>query len=149
MSHQTQGVPIHKRVIGRNEYISLPQLGLYNINAKIDTGAYSCALHCDNIALNEDDTVAFDLCDSTGGIRRLTCNVASVRDVRSSNGIRQERVFIETPLHVGNMAFVAEVSLTNRASMTYMMLVGSAFLSGRFVVDVALRHVMGRMEVGA
>ncbi len=149
MLYPSKGALIQKRLIGRNEYVSLPVLGLYNIDAKVDTGAYSCALHCDDIVLNEDGTVSFDLADTSGGMRRLTCKVAEKRHVRSSNGMRQERVFIRTPMLLGGIKYDVEISLANRAKMTYEMLVGSAFLSGRFIVDVETRHVMGRMEVHA
>jgi len=66
--------------------------------------------------------------------------VHEIRNVKSSNGTVQKRIFIQTLLQVGEVRYLAEVSLTDRAGMSYPMLVGRRFLDGRFLVDVSLRY---------
>lgn len=53
---------IEKRIIGRREKVSFPNLGLTDIDAKIDTGAYRSAIHCHNIR-TDNNTVRFNLLD--------------------------------------------------------------------------------------
>ena len=66
--------------------------------------------------------------------------VYEIRHVKSSNGTMQERIFIKTTLEIYGRAFETELSLTDRTSMKYPMLVGRKYLEGRFLVDVSLRY---------
>lgn len=66
--------------------------------------------------------------------------VHEVRHVKSSNGTIQERIFIKTTLELYGKAFETELSLTDRASMKYPMLIGRKYLEGRFLVDVSLLY---------
>ncbi|WP_345978264.1 RimK/LysX family protein [Sulfurimonas sp. HSL3-7] len=132
-----------KLTIGRNEYVSLPDLGFNEIDAKIDTGAYSCSIHCDEIRLNDDGTVHFRLLDDSHPDyheKDIVMPVHEIRHVKSSNGTVQERIFIMTTLELFNQQFETELSLTDRASMKYPMLIGRKFLEDRFIVDVSLTY---------
>ena len=66
--------------------------------------------------------------------------VHEVRRVKSSNGTVEERIFIKTLLELGGRNFEAEISLTDRASMKFPMLIGRKYLEGRFLVDVSKRY---------
>lgn len=66
--------------------------------------------------------------------------VHEIRHVKSSNGIVQERIFIKTTLALFNQQYETELSLTDRASMKYPMLIGRKFLEDRFIVDVSLTY---------
>jgi len=66
--------------------------------------------------------------------------VHEIRHVRSSNGLIQERIFIKTTLELFGHRYETELSLTDRASMKYPMLIGRKFLENRFVVDVSLTY---------
>lgn len=136
--------PIEKLIIGRNEYVSLPNLQFSDIDAKIDTGAYSCSIHCDDIRLDEDAfEVHFRLLDDSHPAyheRDIVLPVYEIRRVKSSNGTVQERIFIQTVIELGGQAYEAELSLTDRANMKYPMLIGRNFLEGHYIVDVALSY---------
>ncbi len=124
-------------VVGWRELVSLPELGLSGIPAKIDTGARTSALHAKVI---EDYwqgrrhylrfSVAWD------GVEHL-CEAVRVdrRGVRSSNGDLQERFVIKTPLRIGTLMFRAEVTLADRSEMQFPMLIGRTALRRRMVVD--------------
>lgn len=66
--------------------------------------------------------------------------VHEIRHVKSSNGTIQERIFIKTTLELFNQQYETELSLTDRASMKYPMLIGRKFLEDRFIVDVSLTY---------
>jgi hypothetical protein len=66
--------------------------------------------------------------------------VHEVRHVKSSNGSTEERIFIKTVIELAGRRYKAELSLTDRASMKFPMLIGRKFLEKRFLVDVALTH---------
>jgi hypothetical protein len=136
--------------IGRNEYISLPELNFADIDAKIDTGAYSCSIHCDDIRLDADGThVRFRLLDDSHPDyhdRDTVLPVHEVRRVKSSNGTVEERIFVKTALELFGQVYETELSLTDRASMKYPMLIGRKYLEGRFVVDVALQYLAAKKD---
>lgn len=124
--------------------MSLPDLQFFDIDAKIDTGAFSCSIHCDDIRLNEDHSkVHFRLLDDSHPDyheKEIVMDVHKITHVKSSNGTRQERIFILTALELYGQAFEAEISLTDRKEMTYAMLIGRKYLEDRFVVDVSLLY---------
>ncbi len=134
---------MEKMVIGRTEYVALPDLGFFDIEAKIDTGAYSCSIHCDDIRLNDDGTVHFMLLDDTHpdySQQHIVMPVYEIRNVKSSNGTIQERIFVKTPIEIYGVKYEIELSLTDRKKMKFPMLIGRKFLENRFIVDVSLTH---------
>lgn len=113
----------------------------FDIEAKIDTGAYSCSIHCDDIRLSEDEKkVHFRLLDESHPDyhdAEIIMPVYEIRTVKSSNGTTQERIFIKTILELYGLEFETEISLTDRTSMKFPMLIGRKFLEDRFLVDVS------------
>jgi hypothetical protein len=130
-------------VIGRLESVSLPELHLEGLDAKIDTGAYSCSIHCDHIFIDENGDVHFRLLDKSHPAyngKTFIFPVYEKKNVRSSNGMTQERIFIKTLLNIAGKSYKTEISLTNRKDMKYPMLLGRKFLQDRFIVDVSLTY---------
>lgn len=128
-----------KRIIGRTERIDLPLLGLEKIDAKIDTGAYSSSLHCHHIEINGSE-VKFNLLDPEHpdyNERLYTLPVHDVRTVKSSNGLSEGRIFIQTDIVLFNQRQKIELSLTDRSEMKYPILIGRTFLEGQYIVDVS------------
>ena len=127
-----------KKIIGSIERITLPELGLYDLDAKIDTGAENCALHGDIVSIN-DGFVSFILHDEihpayNGKI--ITLPIAREADIKSSNGETDSRIFIKTKILVFGKEYNVSISLADRSKMKYPMLLGKRFLKGRFLVDV-------------
>ena len=134
---------INKTIIGRLEYISLPELGFNDIEAKIDTGAYSSSIHCDTIVINEDNTVSFKLLDNSHPDyheRAIVLPIHTLKRVKSSNGQVQERVAIKTKMTMGKKSYSVVLSLTDRKEMKYPMLIGRTELNKRFLVDTSLQY---------
>ena len=124
-------------VVGWREMVSLPDIGISNIPAKIDTGARTSALNAQVVAtfdLGGTPHVRF-LARWPGHEQLCEAPVVDCRAVRSSNGELTERYVIKTPLRIGKLTFVAEVTLADRSDMQLPMLVGRSALRRRMVVD--------------
>ncbi len=119
----------------------MPDLQFFNIDAKIDTGAYSCSIHCDDIRVDtENKKVHFRLLDESHPDyhdRDIVMDIDEIKEVKSSNGTIEERIFIKTKLLLGGQELEADISLTDRQAMKYPMLIGRRLLEGNFIVDVA------------
>lgn len=132
-----------KKVIGRKELISILDLELFDLDAKVDTGADSNALHCDHIEIKEN-MVHFHLLDEVHPSyhgKQIVMPVHAIKKVRSSNGELQERVAIKVKVAFYGKEYKTIISLTNRADMKYPMLIGRKFLSGKFLVDVEQEYM--------
>lgn len=124
-------------VVGWREVVSLPELGLAGIPAKIDTGARTSSLHAHVLEEFERDGQRFvRFAVDWGGVRH-SCEAVhvDVRGITSSNGDQQTRFVIKTPLSIGNLTFRAEISLADRSQMQFPMLIGRTALRRRMVVD--------------
>ena len=124
-------------VVGWRELVSLPELGLRGIPAKIDTGARTSSLHAHVLEDFQRDGERFVRFAVDWDGTRHFCEAVhvDVRGITSSNGDQQTRFVIKTPLTVGNLTFRAEISLADRSQMQFPMLVGRTALRRRMVVD--------------
>lgn len=73
--------------------------------------------------------------------------VKDQRVVTDSGGHQESRYVIETKLMLGDVAWTAEITLTDRDSMNYRMLLGRTALNGRFLVDPSASYLIGRKPV--
>ena len=137
MSSRPKQLPI----IGWREWVNLPDLGVHNIKAKIDTGARSSALHAFDLEHFERDGVAMVRFQAhpvqKDDSHAVTVEAALLdqRVVRSSVGHEQLRPVIETPVQVGDQIFPIELTLTSRDAMGFRMLLGRQAIRHRFLVD--------------
>ncbi len=124
-------------VVGWRELVNLPELGLTGIPAKIDTGARTSSLHAhvlDDFVRDGERFVRFAV--DWGGERHFCEAIhVDVRGITSSNGDKQTRFVIKTPLTIGKLRFRAEISLADRSQMQCPMLIGRSALRRRMVVD--------------
>ena len=130
-------------VIGHIETVDIPGLELFALDSKIDTGADSCSMHCDDIEV-EGEKVTFTLHDEVHPAyhgKRLTLPIFKIKRVKSSNGKSEERIFVKSLLKLGCKTYEAEISLTNREKMMYPMLIGRRFLSHRYLIDVSRKNI--------
>jgi hypothetical protein len=138
-----------KRIVGRRELVDFPQFQLRGVEAKVDTGAFTSAIHCSDIhvgtlpdgrpllrvLLLDDEHPAFHG-------QPLQFEEFSLRDIRSSNGEVQERYVIQAVIRLFGEDFNTEFSLSDRSDMKYPVLIGRQVLRrARLVVDVARRNL--------
>ncbi len=142
---------IIKQTIGRFESISLPDLGLGYITAKIDTGADSCAIHCSVIKVVLKDskpTLMVRLLDRKNHAyqnKALYFSEYRTKLVKNSFGIAEERYQVKANIKIGDYIILTDLSFAKRSKMNYPVLLGRKFLKGRFVVDVARRYVISEI----
>lgn len=128
---------MEKKIIGRFDRADFPDLHLKDIAVKIDTGAYSSAIHCDNIQ-EEDGVLRCTFLDQehqlTNG-KEFTFTDFDVVFVRSSNGIVQRRYQIQSRIKIFDTIYKISLSLSARQEMRYPVLLGRKFLTKKFIVD--------------
>ena len=125
-------------VIGWHECISLPELGLQNFAVKVDTGAKTTALHADDIETFYKDSekwVRFRSPDIPG-IPARTCEfpVFTKRDITNTSGTPETRIIIRTPMILAGRKWKIDISLTDRGTMRFPLILGRRALRGRNIV---------------
>ena len=130
-------------IMGRYDRVDLPELGLYDIHAKIDTGAYTCSLHC-GWAEVVDGKLEFVLLDEehpefTG--MKFVLDKFEKRDIKNSFGEVEKRFVIVTTITIFEEVITTEFSLSNRGSLKFPILIGRKILRDRFLIDVKQKNV--------
>lgn len=131
----------NKMVAGSEEWVSLPELKIPLIKVRVDSGAKTSAIHAVNIfpfQRNGESWVSFDIHPlQFDGKQVVHCEAQVVdrRIIKSSSGNRESRYVIRTPLKIGEEVWDIEITLANRDSMGYRMLLGREAMRGKILVD--------------
>lgn len=145
MSVESRNFPI----LGWNEWVALPGLSVPRIKCKVDTGARTSALHAYYVEEFEENSVhkvRFGLHPKQGDTREeihCVADIIDTRNVTDSGGHTESRIVIMTPVVIGNHTWSIEITLTNRDTMRYRMLLGRAAIEDNFVVDAGASCLMG------
>ncbi len=126
-------------IVGWRELVQLPELGLHELPAKIDTGARTSSLHghvVEEFERDGEQFVRFSVDFPEPQVRQICEAVhVDIRGITSSNGKTERRYVIKTPLKIGETEFRAEITLADRSDMKFPMLIGRSALRRRFFVD--------------
>lgn len=139
-----------KIIIGSEEWCAFPQLGIPAIKARVDSGAKTSALHAINIKTfqkNSENWLRFDINpiqNNSKFIIHCEAQLIDQRIVKSSSGTREKRYVIRTELSLGDHSYPIEVTLTNRDSMGYRMLLGREAMLGKLIVDPERKFELGQ-----
>ncbi|CAD0006929.1 30S ribosomal protein S6--L-glutamate ligase [Flavobacterium chungangense] len=140
----------NKVILGSEEWCAFPDLGIPTIKARVDSGAKTSAMHAINIApfiKNDANWVKFDINPIQNNIKTVIhCEAPLVdkRIVKSSSGFREHRYVIQTSIKLGEIKWPIEMTLTNRDSMGFRMLLGREAMSGRVLVDPEEKYMLGQ-----
>lgn len=139
-----------RKIIGWREWVTLPDLNIPFIKAKVDTGARTSALHAFELETFTDNGVAM----VRFGLHPLqkndevqiycTAPVVDERVVSDSGGHKEKRTVIMTPIQMGGETWPIELTLTNRDTMRFRMLLGRTGLGQRFSIEADASYQMGR-----
>jgi hypothetical protein len=135
-------------ILGAAERGTLPELGISSLPMRVDTGAATSSLHVENLQefkRGGRNWVSFDLHPDIHNVNlgvRITTRVKGRKKVKSSSADTEHRIVIDTLLNLGGQEWVIQLTLTNRAQMTYPMLLGRAAMAGRFLVDPSREHLL-------
>jgi len=133
------------KVIGRREFLNFPELGIYHIEGKIDTGAYTSSLHCENISVNYENSkpILYFTVQQDEGIIPHRYEEFERKKIKNSFGEMEERYVINTIFEVGKRKIRSIISLSNRDNMKFPVLIGRRLLKGKFLIDVKHVHTGG------
>lgn len=143
-------MPQNKIILGSEEWCSFPELGIPAIKARVDSGAKTSALHAINIAPFVKDGinwVKFDINPIQNNLKTVIhCEALLIdkRVVKSSSGFREQRYVIQSNINIGSDLWAIEMTLTNRDSMGFRMLLGREAMSGRILVDPEQQYLLGQ-----
>ena len=131
------------QILGRSDRVDLPGLGLENIHAKIDTGAYTSSLHCSRAEI-VNGKLEFVLLDEehpefTG--MKFTFKKFQRREIKNSFGEAEMRFVIKTTVKILNQTIKAEFSLSDRDKLRFPVLIGRKTLRHRFLIDVTKKDI--------
>ena len=136
-----------KIVIGRNDKIDLPKLHLYDLDAKVDTGAFTSAIHYHKAEVIEKDgkrVLHFTLLDPSHpdyNGKSFYFENFEEREIKNSFGDSERRYIISTIIHIFGRDFETEFSLSNRGNLKFPILLGRKLLKKGFLVDVSAKSL--------
>lgn len=142
-------VDLERKILGWREWLALPDLAIGQIKAKVDTGAKTSALHAYYVQPYERDGAPWvrfgihPLQLSTSNSIDCEARVKDMRLVTDSGGHAEMRPVIETTLLVGGQRRLIELTLTDRETMRFRMLLGRSALKRHYVVDSSKSFMLG------
>ncbi|BAO54489.1 hypothetical protein sometimes fused to ribosomal protein S6 glutaminyl transferase [Nonlabens marinus S1-08] len=132
-----------KTIIGRTDKADFPKLNLDEIDIKIDTGAYTSSIHCQDIVEKDGVLHAVFLDKSHPQFHGQHIEFTDYEEttVRSSNGLKEQRFEVKSNIRLFNKLYKISLTLNDRSEMRFPVLLGRKFLSKKFIVDPELQDI--------
>ena len=139
-------------MLGWREWVGFPELGITQIKAKVDTGARTSCLHAFLVEPFERDGVPWVRFaihpNQNSSSEVVSCEAPALeqRFVRDSGGHEELRYVIETTISIGESIHSVEVTLTDRDSMKFRVLLGRSAIRGQYLVDAGRSYLRGKRK---
>ncbi|WP_072395508.1 RimK/LysX family protein [Hyphomicrobium sp. CS1GBMeth3] len=139
-------------ILGRREWVALPDLGLFAIKAKVDTGARTSALHAEQVEIIGPASaprarfLVRPLLEAPEIAIWCEAELLGERDVTSTSGERECRCIISTTLRAGGQSWPIELGLTNREGLANRMLLGRQAIRPGMLVDPARSFLLPKLS---
>ncbi len=144
--------PTSKKVIGSEEWCSFPELGVPAIKARVDSGAKTSSIHAFNIQpfrRGKQSWVSFEIHPIQNNRRTvIRCErpIVDKRVVKSSSGLSETRYVVCATIKLGDDLWDIELTLANRDSMGFRMLLGREAMQDRLIVDPSEKCILGQVN---
>ena len=138
-----------KETIGWREYVDLPDWGIRNIRAKIDTGARTSSLHVEDVRLLKNNRIVFYVVLSgKDPVKRKKVTAGRLKRgrVKSSTGEKTRRWYVKTKIRLGDFQREIVVNLIDRGEMNFRMLLGRTAIDEVFLVDADKSFILSRKK---
>jgi len=138
-----------KKIIGRIDKADFPTLDLFDINIKIDTGAYTSSMHCHKV-IEKDNLLKclfFDKEHPNYNKKIIVFKNYSTTKVKSSNGMVENRYMVKTSIILFDKKYKINLTLSTRSEMKNPILIGRKFLSKKFLVDINLKNLSFEQKI--
>lgn len=145
-------LPKSKIIVGNQEWCAFPELGIPAIMARVDSGAKTSSIHAFNIHRFRRDGqawVSFEVHPVQKNRRvviRCERPLVDKRVVKSSSGVPESRYVISVPMKLGEEQWNIQLTLANRDSMGFRMLLGREAMNGRMIVDPSIKTALGEID---
>jgi hypothetical protein len=142
-----------KKIIGRHDKADFPELALSNIDVKIDTGAYTSSIHCEQIeekGIGDQRKIHFRLLDKSHpeyNNREFVYANYKQKRVKNSFGNSEKRFVIETSIILFGETITTQFTLSERGEMRFPVLLGRKLLKRRFIVDPARTNLSYKQKI--
>jgi hypothetical protein len=135
-----------QKILGRYDRVDLPEMGLVNIHAKIDTGAYTSSLHCHSAEIVNEclEVILLDEEHPEFTGMKFIFKQFERRDIKNSFGEVEKRFIITSCVKIYNEEITTEFSLSNRGSLKFPILLGRKILRDRYLIDVKQKNLSFR-----
>lgn len=137
------------RKIGRIDVADFPLLNLFEIAIKVDTGAYTSTIHCEDMMV-EDGFLKCTFLDKTHPAyhkKQFVFDEYDVKVVKSSNGQSEPRYRIKTEITLFGKTHPIYLTLSKRGKMKYPVLLGRKFLTKKFMVDITKTNLSQKLKL--
>jgi len=140
-------------IIGWKEWVSLPDLNIPAIKAKVDTGARTSALHASRITTLEEASepwvqfVVQPLRKHPEIEIQCASKLLDRRDIKDSGGHVETRYVIETAVTLGDRTWPVALSLTDRGDMLFRMLLGRTAFEGAAIIHPGRKYLTGKARL--
>ncbi len=144
-----------KTIVGGLECCDLPDLELFNVQMRVDTGAATSSLHVDNIKEFSEDGkrwVNFDIHPDVHNVDTVvnkTVLLKGKKVVKSSTADKEKRFVIKTTIRLGDQEWPIKLTLTDRSTMKNLMLLGREAMGDRFLVDPSVEFLLSGDDSGS